>query len=37
LHRFDAEKRHALNAWAAYLLAMVEPVPDKVVGLSKKC
>ena len=30
LHRFDAEKRHALNAWAAHLLAIVEPLPDKV-------
>jgi len=33
LHRFDEEKRHALNAWAARLLAIVEPSPDKVVAL----
>jgi integrase len=35
LHRFDAEKRHALNAWAARLLSIVEPSPDKVVRLQK--
>jgi hypothetical protein len=35
LHRFDEEKRHALNAWAARLLAIVEPPPDKVVALRK--
>jgi integrase len=35
LHRFDAEKRHALNAWAAQLLSIVEPPPDRVVPLHK--
>jgi integrase len=35
LHRFDDEKRHALNAWAARLLAITEPMPDKVVSLRK--
>jgi integrase len=35
LHRFDAEKRHALNAWAAYLLSIVEPQPGKVTPLRK--
>jgi integrase len=35
LHRFDAEKRHALNAWAAYLLSIVEPQPSKVRPLRK--
>ena len=35
LHRFDAEKRHALNAWAAYLLAIVEPPSDKITPLRK--
>jgi integrase len=35
LHRFDAEKRHALNAWAARLLAIVEPRPDKVTPLRR--
>jgi integrase len=35
LHRFDVEKRHALNAWAARLLSIVEPAPDKVVALRK--
>jgi integrase len=35
LHRFDVEKRHALNAWAARLLSIVEPAPDKVVTLRK--
>jgi len=35
LHRFDQEKRHALNAWAARLLAIVEPRPDKVTPLRK--
>jgi integrase len=35
LHRFDDEKRNALNAWAARLLAIVEPMPDKVVSLRK--
>ena len=36
LHRFDQEKRYALNAWAARLLAIVEPPPgDKVVTLRK--
>ena len=33
LHRFEAEKRHALNAWAARLLSIVEPSPDRVVQL----
>jgi integrase len=33
LHRFEPEKRHALNAWATYLLNLVEPLPDKVVAL----
>lgn len=36
LHRFDAEKRHAFNAWAAHLLRIVEPPPDRVVPLRKK-
>jgi len=36
LHRFEAEKRHALNAWAAHLLSIVEPVPGRVVQLRKK-
>jgi hypothetical protein len=35
LRRFDVEKRHALNAWAAYLLSVVEPAPDKVTQLRK--
>jgi integrase len=35
LHKFDAEKRHALNAWAAHLLSVVEPSPDNVVQLRK--
>jgi integrase len=35
LHRFDDEKRHALNAWAAYLLGIVEPQPGKVTPLRK--
>ncbi len=35
LHRFDAEKRHALNAWAARLLSIVEPSPDKVTPLRR--
>jgi integrase len=33
LHRFEAEKRHAFNAWAEYLLSIVEPRPDKVIPL----
>jgi integrase len=33
LHRFDREKRDALNAWAARLLANVEPPPPNVVRL----
>jgi integrase len=33
LHRFEPEKRHALNAWAARLLNIVEPHPDKAVRL----
>ena len=36
LHRFEAEKRRALNAWAAHLLSIVEPVPGRVVQLRKK-
>jgi integrase len=36
LHRFEAEKRHALNAWAAHLLSIVEPLPGRVVQLRKK-
>jgi integrase len=36
LHRFDNEKRDALNAWASRLLAIVEPAAgDKVVALRK--
>jgi integrase len=35
LHRFDAEKRHALNAWSARLLGIVEPPPDRVVPLRR--
>jgi hypothetical protein len=30
LHKFDAEKRHAFNAWAAHVLRTVEP-PEVVV------
>jgi integrase len=33
LHRFEPEKRHALDAWSARLLSIVEPSPDKVVPL----
>ena len=32
-YRFIDEKRHALNAWAAYLLSIVEPSTDKIVPL----
>jgi integrase len=35
LHRFDQEKRYALNAWAAYLLAIVEPPSGKITPLRK--
>jgi integrase len=33
LHRFDAERRIAMERWAAHLLSIVEPAPDKVVRL----
>jgi len=33
LHRFEDEKRHAMNAWAAFVLSLVEPPSDKVVRL----
>jgi integrase len=33
LHRFDKEKRDALNAWEARLLSIVEPPPANVVRL----
>jgi integrase len=33
LHKFDAEKRHAFNAWAAHVLRIVEPFDGKVVSL----
>jgi len=33
LHKFDAEKRHAFNAWAAHVLRIVEPPEGKVVSL----
>jgi integrase len=35
LHRFDAEKRHALNAWSARLLSIVEPSPPNVTILRR--
>jgi integrase len=33
LHRFDKEKRDALNAWETRLLSIVEPPPPNVVPL----
>src|SRR6516225_12344583 len=33
LHKFDAEKRHAFNAWAAHVLRIVEPPEGVVVPL----
>ena len=33
LHKFDDEKRHAFNAWAAHVTRIVAPPPDKVVPL----
>jgi integrase len=35
LHRFDAEKRHALNAWSTRLLQIVEPSPLNVTMLRR--
>ena len=32
-HKFDAEKRHAFNAWAAHVLRIVTPPSDAVVPL----
>jgi integrase len=32
-HRFDDEKRHAFNTWAAHVLRVVEPPTDVVVPL----
>jgi integrase len=32
-HKFDAEKRHAFNAWAAHVLRIIEPPEGKVVAL----
>jgi integrase len=36
LHRFDREKRDALNRWTAHLLAIVEPPPVNVVRLREQ-
>ena len=33
LYKFLDEKRHALDTWAAYLLSIVEPQPNKVVPI----
>ena len=33
LHKFDDEKRHTFNAWAAHVTRIVAPPPDKVVPL----
>jgi hypothetical protein len=33
LRRFEDEKRHAMEAWAARVLSIVEPLPDKVIRL----
>jgi integrase len=33
LHKFEAEKRHALRAWTTRLLSIVELPPDKIVSL----
>jgi integrase len=33
LHKFETEKRHAFNAWAAHVLRIVEPKTDVVVPL----
>jgi integrase len=33
LHRFEPEKRHAIEAWAAHLMRIVEPPPAVVVPL----
>jgi integrase len=33
LHRFEPEKRHALETWAAHLMRIVEPMPAVVVAL----
>jgi hypothetical protein len=35
LHAYENEKRHALELWAARLLAIVEPPPANVVDLAK--
>jgi integrase len=34
-HKFDAEKRHAFEAWAQRVMSIVAPPPDKVVPLRK--
>jgi integrase len=36
LHRFDGEKRHAFESWAAQLRSIVEPPPSKVVAFRSK-
>lgn len=33
LHKFDAEKRHALNAWAAHVMRLIELPERRVVPL----
>ena len=33
LHRYEAEKRHALELWAARLREIIEPAPANVVRL----
>jgi integrase len=35
LHRYDKEKRAALEAWEARLLSIVEPPPENVVALKR--
>ena len=36
LHKFDAEKRHAFNAWAAHVLRIVAPPEGRVVQLRQQ-
>jgi integrase len=36
LHSYESEKRHALDAWAARLLAIVNPPGNNVVGLPRR-
>jgi integrase len=35
LHQFEDEKREALEAWAAYIMSIVEPEPANIIELRR--